>query len=103
MVVLVRGDAELARWPLLRGDRPGLALVDELARCQLEARRIGCEVQLRDACVEVWELLEVAGLTAVVTGPRPGARPCLGDVGGEAEGGKQVAIHEGVEPDDPVP
>ncbi|HEX2289043.1 MAG TPA: hypothetical protein VHH53_02330 [Pseudonocardiaceae bacterium] len=38
MVVLVRGDIELASWPLTNRDRPGLAVVDELARLQLAAR-----------------------------------------------------------------
>lgn len=96
MVVLVRGGVELARWPLLRRDRPALALVDELARWQLEARRVGCEIQLRDACPHLWELLDLAGLTDVVEG-----RP-LRQVGGEAEGGEQLGVHEGVEPGDPV-
>ena len=96
LVVLVRGDAELARWPLLRRNRPGLALVDELARWQLEARRAGCEIQLRDACPRLWELLELVGLTDVVVG---GA---LRQVGGETEGGEQLGVHEGVEPGDPV-
>jgi hypothetical protein len=97
MVVFMVGDAELARWPLLRRGRPGLALVDELARLQLTARRLGCEIQLRDACDELCELLELAGLTGVVTGCE------LRQVGGEAEGGEQLGVHEGVEPGDAVP
>ena len=98
MVVLVRGNTELARWPLVRSGRPGLALVDELARWQLGARRLGCQIQLRDACVELWQLLELAGLTDVVA-PGPGE---LGKVGREPEEGEQLGVDEGVEPADPV-
>lgn len=67
MVVLVRGDVELASWPLTRRDRPGLAVVDELARFQLAARRRGCSIRLRDACVELLELLDLLGLGEVVS------------------------------------
>jgi predicted dithiol-disulfide oxidoreductase (DUF899 family) len=66
MVVLVRGDVELASWPLTSRDRPGLAVVDELARLQLTARRCGCSIRLRDACVELLELLDLLGLGEVV-------------------------------------
>lgn len=67
MVVLVRGDVELASWPLTSRDRPGLAVVDELARFQLAARRRGCSIRLRDACVELMELLDLLGLGEVVS------------------------------------
>jgi uncharacterized protein DUF899 len=67
MVVLVRGDIELASWPLTNRDRPGLAVVDELARLQLAARRRGCSIRLRDACVELLELLDLLGLGEVVS------------------------------------
>src|SRR5918997_2194233 len=66
MVVLVRGDVELASWPLTSRDRPGLAVVDELARLQLAARRRGCSIRLRDGCVELLELLDLFGLAEVV-------------------------------------
>ena len=67
--MLVRGEVELARWPLLRRDRPTLALVDELARTQLGARRLGCAIELRDACLELWAVLDLVGLTDVVRPP----------------------------------
>jgi predicted dithiol-disulfide oxidoreductase (DUF899 family) len=67
MVVLVRGDVELASWRLTSRDRPGLAVVDELARLQLAARRRGCSIRLRDACVELLELLDLLGLGEVVS------------------------------------
>jgi len=40
-VVLSRGDFEVATWPLEVGGRPCLAVVDELARMALGARRLG--------------------------------------------------------------
>ena len=83
---------------MLRRGRPGLALVDELARTQLRARRLGCRIELRDACAELWALLDLVGLTDVVTAARRGLR----QVDGEAEDGEEVGVHEGVEPDDPV-
>ncbi|MGH3974799.1 MAG: hypothetical protein ACRDS9_15935 [Pseudonocardiaceae bacterium] len=67
MVVLIRGDAEVASWPLVGRDRPAFAVLDELARWQLAARRLGCSIRLRDACVELLELLDLVGLSEVVT------------------------------------
>ena len=87
IVVLVRGDAELASWPLPGRGRPDLGAVEALARLQLAARRLGCSIRLRDACVELSELLELCGLSEVV---------------GEPEGGEQLRVEEIVMPDDPV-
>ncbi len=98
MVVLVRGDVEVASWPLASGGRPDLAVVDELARWQLAARRLGCAIQLRAAGAELVELLELVGLGAVVTGVA-GLGP---EAGGQAEGGEQAGGEEVVVPDDPV-
>lgn len=96
VVVLVRGDAELASWPLPRGDRPDLAVVDQLARWQLGARRLGCSIRLRDACPRLVELLDLVGLGELVSG--------LGlETRGQAEGGEQRGVEEVVMPDDPVP
>ncbi len=72
MVVVVRGDAEVASWPLAGWGRPDLSVVDELARWQLTARRLGCSIRLRGACVELLELLELVGLGDVVSAvPKP--------------------------------
>jgi hypothetical protein len=98
MVVLVRGDVELASWPLTEQGGPALDLVDELARLQLAARRLGCSIRLRDASIDLWELLDFLGLAEVVTGVA-GLRP---EVGGEAEDGEQVGVEEVVETDDPL-
>ncbi len=98
MVVLVRGDAEVASWPLAKSDRPDLAVVDRLARWQLAARRLGCSIRLRDAGVELLELLDLLDLGEIVT------RAAVLDVeaGGEAESGEQLGVEEVVMPNDPV-
>ena len=68
MVVLVRDGEELAQWPLLVRDGVDLSLVDELARLQLAARRLGCAIELRDACPELLDLLDLVGLRVEVGG-----------------------------------
>jgi ABC-type transporter Mla MlaB component len=60
--VLTRGDAEVATWPLPRCGRPDMAIVDQLARLQLEAQRMGCTIRVHHACRELVELLELSGL-----------------------------------------
>ena len=66
-VVLCRGDLEVASWPLELGDCLDLAIVDELARLQLVARRLGFTVRLRHAGTGLRQLLDLAGLTEVVS------------------------------------
>jgi hypothetical protein len=97
-VVLVRGDVEVASWPLARDTRPDLSSIDELARLQLAARRVGCSIRLRDACGYLWELLDLAGLTDVVRS----AGALVVEVGGETESREQVGVEEGMEPGDSV-
>jgi hypothetical protein len=67
-VVLVRDGGELTRFPLLVRDAVDLGLVDQLARLQLAARRLGCAIQLRDACPELLDLLDLVGLRVEVGG-----------------------------------
>ena len=94
VVVLVDDEDEVARW-LLQG-RPGLEMVDDLARLQLAARRGGLSVRLRQTSPALSELLDLAGLGQVLpAGP-------LREVEGEAEGGEQAGVEEVVVPDDPV-
>jgi hypothetical protein len=61
-VVLVRGTCELFSWPLPAEPAADLATVELLARWQLEARRRGCRIELRDADRHLAELLDLAGL-----------------------------------------
>lgn len=66
-MVVVRGDAEVACWPLPAGRHADLAVVDSLARLQLAARRLGYSIRLRDAPGRLLELIDLAGLSAIVT------------------------------------
>ena len=97
MVVLVRGGAEVAIWPLVGSDRPDLSVVEELARLHLAARARGCWIQLRDVDAELSELLDLVGLGEVLTGARLGPEAI-----GEPEDGEEAGVEEVVVPDDPV-
>jgi len=93
MVVLARGDVEVASWPLAGCGRPDLALVDGLARLELAARRLGYSIRLHEACVELLELLDLCGLSEALLRLEPGR---------ETESSEQVGVEEVVVPDDPV-
>jgi hypothetical protein len=67
-VVLVSGDTVLATWDIECDGRPALALVDELARLHLAARRLGWSIRVRDAEPALTEMIELAGLSDVLTG-----------------------------------
>lgn len=97
-VVLECGHQEVAAWPLVGCGRPDLAMVDELARLQLAARRLGLAIRLRDVSGELRELLDLAGLAEVMTGA-----PRLRQAGGETEGGEEGGVEEVVQPGDPIP
>jgi hypothetical protein len=45
---------------------PKLATIDQLARLELAARQLGCQLQLRHANAAVLELIELAGLADVL-------------------------------------
>jgi hypothetical protein len=63
---------------LLAGEGPpDLAVVEGLARLQLMTRRAGGRMWLEDACPELVELLELAGLRQVVA-ESPGQEPYAG-------------------------
>ena len=91
LVVLIRGDHELAAWPLVRATPVGIALADHLARLQLAARRLGCSIVVQRAQPDLVELLELLGLRSAL----------LQDVG-EPERREQSRVEEIVMPDDPV-
>jgi hypothetical protein len=67
---------------------PDLAVVDALARLQLEAMRRGASIRLLDMGQGLKELLDLVGLRR--------------EVGGEAEGLEEVGVEESVVPGDPV-
>jgi hypothetical protein len=66
-VVLVRGDAEVASWAIPAAQNPDLSVVDHLARLQLAARRAGYSLRLRGATSRLRELLDLAGLSDIIT------------------------------------
>ena len=70
--------------------RPDLALVDALARLQLDARRRGGRLRLRNATDELRGLLELVGLADVLA-VEPRRQPELGE---------QLGIEEVMEPRD---
>ena len=96
-MVLIRDGVDIAAWPL-SGRRPALALVDELARLQLAAGRMGCRIELRSPGADLLALLDLVGLREIVR-----VAPLRVEVVGEAEHGEQPRIDEVVAPDDPVP
>ena len=95
-MVLVRGDAELASWPLPVPDAPTLAMVDALARLQLTARRLGCSIGLRGDCGPLAGLIQLAGLGDVLL------ERSVVEVGGEPEDFEEPGVEEVVVPDDPA-
>jgi hypothetical protein len=98
MVVLVRDGAEVASWPLEGRGVPRLEVVDELARWQLAARRLGCGIRLRDACPDLCALLDLVGLAELL----PGSAGLGLEAGGKAEDGEEAGVEEVVDPDDPL-
>ena len=93
MVVLVLGDAEVASWPLPGCGALDLGVVDDLARLQLAARRLGCSIRVRHAGSALAGLIDLAGLGEVLD---------LRQVGGQAEGGEEGGVEEVVMPHDPI-
>jgi hypothetical protein len=95
-VMLIHGDTVVATWILPSGDRPDLSVVDDLARLQLAARRIGCLIRLRPASGDLGELLALAGLDQVLLIDLPV------EMAGAPEGGEKVGAEEVVPPVDPI-
>jgi ABC-type transporter Mla MlaB component len=65
-IVLVCAGTDVGSWTLDAGSPCDLAVVDELARLQLSARRLGCAIELRDVAADLLELLELVGLSELV-------------------------------------
>lgn len=78
---------------MLQTDKPDLELVDELARLQAAANRLSWTMVVRVDSCELAELLDVVGLTGVVSAEvvrQPEARE------------ERFGLEEVVMPDDPV-
>jgi hypothetical protein len=76
-----------------------LETVEALARLQLTARRMGGEVWLRRASVELRDLLHLAGLEAVVPCPAPLALEARGQAEHREEPRR---VEEEGDPADPI-
>jgi hypothetical protein len=96
IVVRAPDDIEIVSWPVTNSAGRDLALVDALARLQLEARRWGCAIRLLGAEEDLLGLVDLVGLKEVLTGPSG----C--DVAGEAKCLEQLEVEEVVVADDPV-
>ena len=66
LVVLLRAGEEVDVWPVEGMGPPDASVVDEIARLQLRARRMGCSIRLRAVSRELFELLDLLGLGDVV-------------------------------------
>jgi anti-anti-sigma regulatory factor len=55
--------AEIVLWEPPVGVRPDLGVIDRLARMQLDARRKGCELRLRNPCPDLLALVRLTGLS----------------------------------------
>ena len=102
VVLLAGGEIEVARWPLMVAGRVDLAVVEQLSRLQLAARRMGCSLQLHDMCDELTELLAFLGLAKAVTGVVAEVVGLPSQVSGESEDREQRGVEEVVVTDDPV-
>ncbi|MEA2973423.1 MAG: hypothetical protein QOG82_1881 [Actinomycetota bacterium] len=98
VVVLARDGVEVASWPLEVRGGVDLSVVDDLARLQLAARRLGCSIKLRDPSGELTALLAFLGLARAISG----STGAVLQVVGEAECGEERGVEEVVVPDDPV-
>lgn len=58
--------AVLARWAMAGESNPNIEAVDLIARWVVIARRASAEVRIENACPEMEELLELAGLPVEV-------------------------------------
>ncbi len=89
MLLIVDADTEeiVAR---VDARRPNLALIDSLARLQLDARRRGGRLRLRNVTDELRGLLELVGLADVLA-VEPRRQPELGE---------QLGVEEVMQPRD---
>jgi hypothetical protein len=89
-VVIVANDGAEIVVGRLDARRPGLVLVDALARLQLAACRQGCAIRLRDPSEELCALLEFVGLADLLAV----------EARRQPELGEQARVEEVVQPGD---
>jgi hypothetical protein len=77
---------------------PDAATLDALVRMQLEARRLGASIELRNAPRILVDLLAGAGLAGVL----PVAASSVFDADGQVEEREQARVDEEVHPDDEI-
>jgi hypothetical protein len=68
VVVLHRDDGEVVLGPVYGPPTCDMALVDDLLRVQLAARRFGWCIELRQVREDLRELIELSGLTSELVG-----------------------------------
>ncbi len=100
-VLLLCGGTLVASWVLAPDGVKSARVVDELARQQLGARRIGCSIRVQGACDELRALLDLTGLSEVVQSAGWSDGDVAVEAGGEAEGDEQAGVEEVVVTDDP--
>jgi hypothetical protein len=89
-----------ARWtdaapPPLSGERLSFAVVDELCRMQLQARRLGCTIRVDEANAHVRELIELAGLADLLLGAGAAGRHPSAERPGQAGSEDVDPDHDG--------
>lgn len=95
VVVVVGGDFEVS---ITLGKRhPDLGLVEELARLQLMAGRLGYTLRLDNSCSKLQELLDLVGLGEFSAA---GSDSAL-EAGWKPKSREQLGVEEMVEPGDP--
>lgn len=99
-VLLLCGRTLVASWALAPDGVKSMRVLDELARLQLGARRIGCSIRVQGACEELRALLDLTGLSEVVQSAAWSDGVGV-EVGREAEGGEEAGVEEVVVADDP--
>jgi hypothetical protein len=89
VTVLAPDGSQLATVVMRGTGRPGVEVVDALARLTLEMRRQGGDVVVRAPCIELAELLELCGLS--------------GEVWRKTEHGEEaLGVEKRVDPGDPI-
>ena len=93
-VVMIVDGAEVVVWEPPVGVRPDLAVIDHLARLQLQAMRRGCTLRMRNPCVDMLALVRLVGLAEMF-----GIADASVEVQGNAERLEQLRVQEVVQPE----